>query len=207
MLSRTIAVAASVLVAGSALAQSHNQVKSDPVQAYWSQFGAPDLRIDVQSALDQNGTFVFNGTIANQNYELFWISDGKQGEFAILVDGKTWIDDLVSGVDHGFRPMFAGQFDAFGQAAVTGFVDVSPDGFLVVQLNIAGSDPVRATVSQGSTVALATCICFGTAQNKKECTDSDCDVSEQCHGTGDPVGSAHCRWKAGQVADAAVGLR
>ncbi|MCB0344952.1 MAG: hypothetical protein KDD66_07535 [Bdellovibrionales bacterium] len=205
MLTRISTFAAALLVAGTAHAQSFNAgVKADPVQSYWSQYGVPDPGLNVYAALDYNGEFVFNGVIGDHSYELMWFSDGVSGQFQILIDNKVWVGDLLTSQDDGFRPTFSGLFDGIGEASIHGFVDVSPEGFLVVQFSAPGADTQRFLVNSGDTVAAATCVCFGTAQNKKDCSDSDCDVSEQCHGSGDPVGSAHCRWKAGQVAQAQV---
>lgn len=195
MLRKILIGAALGIMAASASAQTNSATKFDPVQRYWAQFGQPDVRVDAYAALEQNSGYVNLGEHGGHAYEVFF----ADGRFDILVDGKEWIDDLVTSQDEGYRPTFYGQFDEFGRAFVSGFADVTPEGLLLMQIEVPGSATLRAAVYNSVVVSATKCVCFGTASTKTACTNSGCDTSEDCNGG--TSGTAYCRWVYGQIAN------
>jgi len=179
-------------------AQSSDQ---DLVQSYWSSFSDGDPLTDVQSVLDGSDPLLVSTTLGGHDYTLFW-TEGTQ-TFEMVVDGEFLVDDLFTFEDEGLRPSFLGLFDDAGAPLVSGFADLNPDGFLVIQLAVPETPTIRMQVVDGEVVSATKCVCFGTASSKKSCSDSDCDTSVDCNaGTS---GSAYCRWKYAALIISATG--
>ncbi|MCI0364167.1 MAG: hypothetical protein L0219_09820 [Phycisphaerales bacterium] len=157
--------------------------------AFWTQFQVGDSSIDVYESLRR---LILAFTHEDRRSTILqWNSSSN--EFTLFVRNVE-ISDLVTGSDAQGRPTFAGSFDAQGVAHVTGFVDVAPDGELVVQIATA-PNTVQATLystEEDGSVGFDSyleCKCDGMAT--AICAAQDCHDLDPCTG-GDGV--VKCKW-------------
>lgn len=202
MLARLFSVLVCTVLTSTAFAGKTFDAVDTPLQNYWSTFGRGDPTLDVRAVLDKGHEVVAEfqapaGDGIVDSYALFW--DRETQSFDLLWNGE-YVMDLVTGEDEAFRPNFSGLLDDRGEPLVRGFVDSDGHGNVIVQITPPNGNTVRLTAVRGHVVAMATCVCFGTGPAGTDCSDSDCDTSEDCVAAGGTAGSRHCRWRAGDQA-------
>jgi hypothetical protein len=128
------------------------------LQAFWNQFQVGDSSIDVYSSLRRLVMVHTNGQ--NQSTILNW--ESSTGEFMLFLRNNE-VTDLVTSVDEWDRPTFEGSYNAQQEPQVEGWVDVSPDGHLMVEIGEVGGATTRYyTNTDGSVsaeLARRYCVC------------------------------------------------
>lgn len=180
MVNRVLCATAVLISATNVLARTEEED-----QVYWSQFGVGIQNEDVLDAVDKNGALVYEGVIAGVDVVISW--DG----FNLYVELDDFAaPDLEVGDDGLGRPAF------YSSSGLRGFIDLDPEGNLVVQISGVSAEPVRVSVYSGDVLAAAKCNCFGTgsAGTIKACTDAMCTTGDSCQTGG--TGGRNCRWSA-----------
>lgn len=186
---RCIVLVCAVLLSGS-LAMADRTVIDRSLQEFWTQFKEGDSQINVYDHLDRRLILVHTDE-QNRSTILQW--DATTAGLTLFLYNVE-ITDLVTGQDQWGRPTFEGSFDSNNVPQVTGFVDVAPDGELIVQIDQHCAVPTARYSTNGdgsvSIGALRECKCVGNAG--PICCAADCDLGNSCPGQGDP--NVKCEW-------------
>jgi hypothetical protein len=143
---------------------------------FWRQFRDGDPAINVASHM---GKLVLVTTDSEQRATILqW--NAASSEFVLFLRNAEIID-LVTGTDTFGRPTFEGSFDASGVPQVTGFVDVTFDGNLIVEVVeiCATAAALRfETTTDGYVLAPRRCDCPNAGG--AICCKLDCDANKIC---------------------------
>lgn len=179
-----------ILVAG----PSH--ASESAIQAHWRQL-RQDRPGDIRAALDSRGIELFDLLIDGERVEMLW--DRASATLVLFRDGEE-VQDLIMDTDQQGRPVYEASWSSDERPIVTGTVDVSREGDLVITWTQEGFESVRIELGSRGGATMAKCRCGGIKGTVyKECKEDDCNAAGTgCRRDG-PVGSAdtgYCEWKA-----------
>ncbi len=172
-----------MLVALAGFAQAN-----DPPEVDWDIYHYGDSRVDVPGAIDaapQLTVYDYFGHLVLQAIEegdgeviLLWGEDLQRFD---LFESGQWVPDIETSEDAWGRPTFAGRFDADGIPTIHGFVDVSLQGNLVINLERTDHPGVRFLAGlDGTNLTSAKCECPFIGGSI--CVPQDCYDGDTCWG-------------------------
>ena len=154
----------------------------DPPPIDWALYGTGDPMIDVAADLEEAPEltvydFLTKVVMEHIDAEGQYVLLLWDGEFHLLLDG-VWVGDLETGEDEYGRPTFSGSYDSEEVPGVDGFVDVSADGLLIVDLTRPYKADSRFEITDGLVSAEGQCKCPSVAGAL--CGKIDCDSGKVC---------------------------